>query len=71
MAAMFPWQTIPLLCIFALLCWSSSMRVQLVGVVLVRFGEWHDRGQIDLGATGRSATAVTSFRRLPDGQLTP
>jgi hypothetical protein len=35
MAAMFPWQTIPLLCIFALLCWSSSMRVQLVGVVVV------------------------------------
>lgn len=46
MAARFPWQTIPLLCIFALLCWFSSMRVQLVGVVVVRFGEWHDRGQI-------------------------
>ena len=35
MAAMFPWQTIPLLCIFALLCWSSSMRVQLIGVIVV------------------------------------
>ena len=35
MAAMFPWQTIPLLCIFALLCWSSSIRVQLVGVIAV------------------------------------
>jgi hypothetical protein len=32
---MFPWQTIPLLCVFALLCWSSNMRVQLVGTVLV------------------------------------
>lgn len=35
LAAMFPWQTIPLLCIFALLCWSSNMRVQLVGTILV------------------------------------
>ena len=35
LAAMFPWQTIPLLCVFALLCWSSNMRVQLVGTVLV------------------------------------
>ena len=35
LAAMFPWQTVPLLCIFALLCWSSSMRVQLIGVMIV------------------------------------
>ena len=35
MAAIFPWQTIPLLCIFALLCWSTSMRIQLVGVIAV------------------------------------
>jgi len=35
MAAMFPWQTIPLLSIFALLCWSKSMRIQLAGVIAV------------------------------------
>jgi hypothetical protein len=35
LAAMFPWQTIPLLCILALLSWSKSMRVQLAGVVVV------------------------------------
>ena len=35
MAAMFPWQTIPLLCIFALLCWVKDMRVQLAGVIVV------------------------------------
>ena len=35
LAAMFPWQTIPLLCIFALLSWAKNMRVQLAGVVAV------------------------------------
>ena len=35
LASIFPWQTIPLLCILALLCWSKSMRVQLVGVLIV------------------------------------
>lgn len=35
LASMFPWQTIPLLCIFALLCWSNNMRVQLVGTIIV------------------------------------
>ena len=35
LAAMFPWQTIPLLCIFALLCWTTNMRVQLIGVIAV------------------------------------
>jgi hypothetical protein len=29
----FPWQTVPVLLIFALMAWSKSMRVQLVGVI--------------------------------------
>jgi len=33
-AAMFPWQTVPLLALFALLAWSGSMRVQRVGVLV-------------------------------------
>ena len=37
LAAMFPWQTIPLLGVFALMCWSNSMRVQLIGVIIVFF----------------------------------
>ena len=35
LAAMFPWQTVPLLCIYAFLCWSNNMRVQLAGTILV------------------------------------
>ena len=35
LAAIFPWQTVPLLCILGLLCWSKNMRVQLVGVLIV------------------------------------
>ena len=31
-AAMFPWQTVPLLGLFALLAWSTDRRVQLIGV---------------------------------------
>jgi hypothetical protein len=34
MAAMFPWQTLPLLLLFGVMMWSRDMRVQLVGVVL-------------------------------------
>ena len=34
-AAAFPWQTIPLLALLALLAWSKDMRVQLVGVIAV------------------------------------
>ncbi len=33
-AALFPWQTMPLLCLFVLLAWSSNMRVQLAGVTI-------------------------------------
>ena len=29
----FPWQTVPVLLIFALLAWSKNMRVQLAGVI--------------------------------------
>ena len=35
LAAMFPWQTIPLLCIFVLLSWTVNMRVQLAGVITI------------------------------------
>jgi hypothetical protein len=34
LAAKFPWQTIPVLSIFALLAWSKNMRLQLAGVVV-------------------------------------
>ena len=34
LAAMFPWQTLPLLALFALMVWSNNMRVQLIGVAL-------------------------------------
>ena len=34
LAAMFPWQTIPLFGAFAVMAWSGSMRVQLAGVLL-------------------------------------
>ena len=34
LAAMFPWQTVPLLGAFAMMAWSGSMRVQLAGVIL-------------------------------------
>ena len=33
LAALFPWQTIPLFAIFAVLAWSRNMRIQLVGVI--------------------------------------
>lgn len=33
--AIFPWQTIPLLALFALLAWSSNRRVQLFGLLAV------------------------------------
>ena len=35
LAAIFPWQTIPLLCILALLCWAKNRFVQLAGVIVV------------------------------------
>jgi len=35
LAAMFPWQTIPLLSIYAFLCWATNMRVQLIGTIVV------------------------------------
>jgi hypothetical protein len=34
LASMFPWQTTPLLAVLALMSWSSSMRVQLAGVLI-------------------------------------
>ena len=34
LAAMFPWQTIPLFGAFAVMWWSGSMRVQLAGLIL-------------------------------------
>jgi hypothetical protein len=35
LGTLFPWQTIPLLAILALLAWSSDRRVQLLGVAIV------------------------------------
>jgi hypothetical protein len=32
LAALFPWQTVPILAIFAILAWSNNMRIQLLGV---------------------------------------
>jgi hypothetical protein len=32
--SVFPWQTVPILLIFALMAWSNNMRVQLAGVVV-------------------------------------
>jgi hypothetical protein len=34
-AMLFPWQTVPLLLLFALLAWSTNLRVQLMGLVAV------------------------------------
>lgn len=33
LAALFPWQTMPILLMFALLAWSKDMRVQLLGII--------------------------------------
>lgn len=35
LASMFPWQTIPLFCLFGLLAWSTNMRVQLAGLIAI------------------------------------
>jgi hypothetical protein len=34
LAAMFPWQTIPLMICFAIMAWSRNMRIQLLGLVV-------------------------------------
>lgn len=34
MAAMFPWQTLPLLLVLGLMAWSTNMKVQLAGVIV-------------------------------------